>query len=147
MGKYDEEIDYKKEIERLRREKNIFAQFLMDYNYPKEPGENMKKTYDYLQRISVMENLHGDVGRGKNKEILLKYFSNYTFESEDAAKSFMYAFLGKEPVLALKYCRMWSLVKDFNAFYEFHAHIDDDLTMTIVDEVVEKIRPFEDYFK
>jgi hypothetical protein len=42
-----------------------------------------------------MEDLHGDIGWEKDREILLKYFNGYKFESEEAAKRLMYAFMGK----------------------------------------------------
>lgn len=147
LSKYDERINLEEEYKRLEKEKSIFLDFLYYRQYPNEPGANLKKTYNYLQKIAVMENLHGDIGREGNREILFKYFNGYQFESEDAVKQLIYAFIGKEPVLALKYCRMRSLLDDFNGYYDFNAHLDDDLTMTIKDEKVIEVKPFEDFFK
>lgn len=149
MGKYDydERMEDIREIERLKKERSIILCFLENKQYPNEPSENIKTTYEYLQKIALMENLHGDIGWEKNREILFKYFNGYKFEDEEAVKRLMYAFMGKQPVLAWKYMKIYKVVDDFNGYYRFHAHIDDDLTMTIKDEIVIKVKPFEDYFK
>lgn len=149
MGKYDydERMEDIREIERLKKERSLLLCFLENKEYPNLPGADIKTTYDYLQKIAIMEDLHGDIGWEKDREILLKYFNGYKFESEEAAKRLMYAFMGKQPVLAWKYMKMYRIVDDFNGYYRFNAQIDDNIKMTIKDEIVIEVKPFEDYFK
>jgi hypothetical protein len=42
---------------------------------------------------------------------------------------------------------MYRIVDDFNGYYRFNAQIDDNIKMTIKDEIVIEVKPFEDYFK
>lgn len=53
---------------------------------------NNDKLYNYLKEIQEKEDLHGKLPVEKTREILIKYFSDYTFDSEEQAVNFFYSF-------------------------------------------------------
>lgn len=134
--------NWKKKCEELEKEKETIKKQLRQLMRDKDLIP-VGDTREYLKYIEEVEMLHGETSWNINRNILLEYFDDYTFEDEESLKTLIYVFLNEKPTLPIEYSKIEYLIRDLNKEYEFHASIDG-LTMTIKDEIVERKLTFKE---